>query len=190
MLFRRPNSRDSLLVIAVVFLFLSACGGRGATPDEQPEVVEKPLVKHYNHIVVLDFETAPEVQRDYPTAAKECQSNVVSALLMKNLFDSVGTTLKDEKKGNTLVVKATVKEMRIVSTAARIWLGAMVGSSYMNIDVQLLDAATNRVLREKAVNSTNSAFAAAWSSGSSDRSMPSDMGKIIAKYIESVVPPK
>jgi len=43
---------------------------------------------------------------------------------------------------------------------------------------------------KKELNSSNNALAAAWVMGSSDQSMPADMGQIIAEYIISVVPSK
>jgi hypothetical protein len=52
----------------------------------------------------------------------------------------------------------------------------------------IIDAVTKKEVRKKELNSSNNAWAAAWVMGSSDRSLPSDMGKIIAEYILSVVP--
>jgi len=70
--------------------------------------------------------------------------------------------------------------MRLVSTGERIWGGAFAGSSYMNLDVSFINAGSNKEVRNKEMSSATNAWAAAWTSGSSDRSLPADMGRIIA----------
>jgi len=85
-----------------------------------------------------------------------------------------------------LLVQSKITDMRIVGGVARILVGAWAGNSYMNIDVKLIEAATHEIVREKTISSANNAWAAAWTSGSSDRSLPTDMGKIIALYVNSI----
>jgi len=58
----------------------------------------------------------------------------------------------------------------------------------MTMEVQLIDAASGEVVRNKSLSSVNNPIAAAWSWGSSDRSIPNDMGIILAEYILTVVP--
>jgi len=64
----------------------------------------------------------------------------------------------------------------------------MAGSSYMYIRMTLVDAETQKVVRDEDFNSTNNVFAAAWTFGSTDRSLPSDMAEIMADYIDKAVP--
>jgi len=110
---------------------------------------------------------------------------------MKNIYQTVAANKPGAGYGTgTLLVRAKIKEMRMVSTAARIWGGAFAGSSYMNMEVSLIDAGTGKEVRKKELNSATNAWAASWTSGASDRSLPADMGKIIAEYIASVVPGK
>ncbi|MDF1592961.1 MAG: hypothetical protein P1P89_15700 [Desulfobacterales bacterium] len=197
------QSRMLPVVLVFIFIFLTACArGGGAQRAEtqpqaeqqaqagtQPEAVDPPLPKKYNSIVVFDFETTPEVKTDYPDAARECQVNVITDLQIKNVYHSVAPHKPGAAYGaGTLLVKAKIKEMRLVSTGARIWGGAFAGSSYINMDVIFIDAETKQEVRKKEMNSATNAWAAAWTSGSSDRSLTADMGKIIAEYIVSVVP--
>jgi hypothetical protein len=60
----------------------------------------------------------------------------------------------------------------------------------MSIELKLVDAATGNVVREKVLSSANNPYAAAWAWGSSDRSLPYDMGKIISTYILAITPEK
>jgi len=188
-----------VILIPFLILLISCAGGRGTAPKaESPQPAPKaqspqpagdpPLAKKYQNIVVFGFETTPGVKRSYPNAAKECRANVISALLMENVFNSVNY----DKPGavyteGTLLVKANINKMRLVNVRARIWGGAFAGRSFMNLDISLIDAGTNKEVRRKTLNSANNPWAAAWGYGSSDRSLPANMGKSIAKFILSVV---
>ena len=114
---------------------------------------------------------------------------MVWTLENKKTFASVAREKASMKyQPGTLMVKANVSDIRIVHGAARFWGGAFAGSSFMNIDLKLVDAATGKVVREKHIDSSNNAWAASWTGGSSDRSLPADMGKIIAEYVCSIMP--
>ena len=58
----------------------------------------------------------------------------------------------------------------------------------MNMRMSLVDGSTQKILREEAFDSSNNVWAASWNFGATDRSLPSDMGKIMAEYLEQVVP--
>lgn len=193
MLGSRLQGRILAVVLGSVFIFLTACAGRSGAPqaESQPVVSDPPLTRKYANIIVYAFEATPEVKKDYPEAARECQANVITALQMQNAFNSVAPYKAGASYGaGTLLVKGKIKEMRQVSTGARIWGGAFAGSSYINTDVVMIDAGTRQEVRKKEMNSATNAWAAAWTSGASDRSLPADMGKIIAEYIISVMPQK
>jgi len=193
----QSQSRMLPVVLFFIFIFLTACAGGGGSqkaethPQAPPEAVDPPLSQKYANIIVYDFDTTPEVKNEYPEAARECQVNVITALQIKNEYNSVAPHKAGASYGpGTLLVKAKINEMRQVSTGARIWGGAFAGSSYIKMDVMFVDAATSKEVRKKEMNSATNAWAAAWTSGSSDRSLTADMGKIIAEYILAVVPRK
>jgi hypothetical protein len=189
----RSQSRMLPVVLFSIFVLLTACAGRGGSPqaESQPEASDPQLSQKYANIIVYDFATTPEIKTEYPDAARECQVNVITELQIKNVYNSVAPHKPGGAYGaGTLLVKANIKEMRLVSTNARIWGGAFAGSSYINMDVIFIDAGTHQEVRKKEMNSATNAWAAAWTSGSSDRSLAADMGKIIAEYIVSVVPKK
>jgi hypothetical protein len=87
---------------------------------------------------------------------------------------------------STLLVKVEVTELRITSGAARFWVGAMAGNSYVHAKVTLVDGASGKVEREQLLTTENNAWGAAWTAGSTDRSIPRDMGAIIAGYVITV----
>jgi hypothetical protein len=191
--------------IRVLFIFalvtLISCAGRETKPDAtagsntagktdaQVLKEEPPLSKRYRAIAVDEFEATAETAKDYPEAARECQVSAVQAMKDKKAYQAVesGKAAMVRRDG-TLWVKAKVIEMRIVSGAARMWGGAFAGSSHMDVQVTLIDAATNTTVREKKLSSANNPWAAAWVGGTSDVSLPADVGRMIAEYIYSVVP--
>ena len=178
------------ITLALLFL-ITACGGQQAQPESQAatQPADPPLAKKYLNIVVPDFTATPEIKKDYPDALNECQANLVWALENQKTFKNVARAKSGMKyPAGSLLVQANVADMRIVHGAARFWGGAFAGSSYMNLDLKLIDATTNKVVREKTISSANNAWAAAWVGGSSDRTLPADMGKMVAGYIGSVIP--
>ena len=190
MICKRNWKRTLLMAFSLLFL-IAGCGGQQAKQDSQeaPQPQDPPLAKKYVNIVIPDITSTPEVKKDYPDALDECRSSLVRTLKDQKMFKNV-TQAKSGKKypAGSLLVQANVSDMRIVHGAARFWGGAFAGSSYMNMGVKLIDAATGKVVREKTISSANNAWAAAWVGGSSDRTLPADMGKMVAGYIASIIP--
>lgn len=193
---QRRKQFQSLFFIGLALMlvaFLTACGGQSqGTGSETPETAEPfaneaPLDSAYSSVVVAPFEAAEAVKKDYPDALGESHSALMAALIKKGSFQQVNKELQGSGDG-CLIVQSNVSDMRIVSGAARFWGGAFAGSSNMVLDVKLVDAKTQAVVREKRFESGNNAFAAAWTYGSSDRSLPTDMGHIVAEYLAKVVP--
>lgn len=176
-------------IIAPTLFFGCAGGDQAAKPDEPVQAaIEPPLGKRYANIVFYDLETTPQIKTDYPGAMEQLQVSAISSLMTKNTYARVERKGQAKYEGPTLYVKVTVSEMRIVGTAARIWGGAFAGSSHMNLEVELIDGATGEVARKKRLESANNAFAASWTGGASDQTLPADMGKILAEYILATVP--
>lgn len=189
--------RNVALFAAAVFAAaaFSACGGNlaGNVKAEEKEAAEEriaPLANRYSKLVFQGFEADSKISTDYPTALSECESAAIAAVISKNLFDAVEKEKDGVKYGDALMVKGSVVNMRIVSGAARFWAGAMAGTSDMSVRLTFTDAATGTVVREKLLSTANNPWGAAWTFGSSDRSLPADMGRIIGEYIAAITPAK
>lgn len=176
------------LGVLLVLLLLVSCGGKQSQPEQAAAPVQK-LEKNYETLLFAPFTTTPEIARDYPQAAAELQHSMMTALQMENSFKKVDTIAEGVPAGeNTLLVKANITDMRIVGGAARFWGGAMAGSSGLEMDLQLIDGASDRVIRNEKLSSWNNPFGAAWTGGSTDNSLVADMGKISARYIIDAMP--
>ena len=180
--------------VLLVLFFLVSCGGKQTSQPEQAEqapAVEK-LSKKYDTLLFSAFTAKAEISKDYPEAANTLQHSTITALETEKQFKKVGTTTQDKSStgDKTLLIKADITELRIVGGAARFWGGAFAGSSGVELDLQLIDGATNKVIRKEKISSWNSAWAASWTGGTSDVSIVNDMGKILAKYIVESMPEK
>lgn len=190
-----------LLVLAFFLLFaFSACGGGSAVKSEPapsadsaaaPSAAgpkEAPLGKKYDRIVFQQFEYDPQIEADYPGAVAECEKSALEAVIAKKIFTSAARETTGAKQAGALVVKARITNLRIVSTGARMWGGAFAGSSEMSLQMQLIDASSGTVVREKTLSTNNNPWAASWTGGSSDRSLPTDLGKMVAEYLGTIQP--
>ncbi|MGZ9149158.1 MAG: DUF4410 domain-containing protein [Candidatus Deferrimicrobiaceae bacterium] len=188
--------RKAALFVAVVFVaaVFSACAGSSAgnvKAEEQVVAAEEkitPLAHRYSKLVFQGFTADSQITTDYPTAVSECESAAMAAVISKNLFGVVEKRQGEVKYNDALLVKGLVVEMRLVSGAARFWAGAMAGTSDMRVKLTFTDAASGTVVREKLLSTANNPWGAAWTYGSSDRSLPADMGRIIGEYIAAIIP--
>ena len=189
-------------VLSLLLLFtLTACrGGKAVRSNESAETSQKAAVetaletaleKRYDVILFQKFIADPTVETDYPGAVGECEKNAISELQTINVFRKVSKAeegaMYDQQ---TLLVQPKLLTLRIVTGAARFWAGALAGMSNMIVEIKMIDAASGKIVHEKVLSTANNPFAAAWTMGSSDRTLPGDMGKIISEYIVSIMPVK
>ncbi len=179
-------------MILAVLLMLVACTGQNTTNDaasSTPAQQDPAIAGAYSTIVFGKVTMTSEIKESYPEVGEELVAGAMSKLLIDSKYPKVTKDNGGKKSKSTLLVTVSITDMRLVSTAARIWGGAFAGSSYMEMDIEFINYA-GKVIRSKHLNSSNNAWAAAWTGGSSDHSLPTDMGNLLAKYIETTVPAK
>lgn len=193
MIRKKSGSVLAFVLAALIVVALGGCATSQSGRQEESAAMTPPvtpLAKPYGEIVVCEIETTPVLKRDYEQDLMVCQLTLVSSLAKRNKYGRVEAARSNETYGKpTLLIRIKVSDMRIASGAARFWGGAMAGSSYMNMRMVLEDAETQQVVREEIFNSTNNPFAAAWTFGASDRSLPADMAEIMADYVSKAVQP-
>lgn len=86
-------------------------------------------------------------------------------------------------KRRTLVVKPTIASMHVVSTAARFWIGALSGDSYIDLDLTLVEKETGDLIANQRINRSSNAMAGAWSVGASDRNLTDYIVEIAYQYL-------
>lgn len=179
-----------VLLATLLIIMISACGGGRATKaDTEPVITDAPLSKRYSTILVQKAETDKKTETDYPTAASEYTNGLLTELRTKNYqANMAGATDIGRNTQNSLTIKTKVVSLLVVTGSQRFWFGAMAGKSDMIVEIKLIDDKTGNVVREKVLSTGNNPFAATIVGGSSDKSLPSDMGKIAASYITAIMP--
>jgi hypothetical protein len=85
----------------------------------------------------------------------------------------------------TLIVQPRVTRFKIVSGAARFWMGAMRGQSSVDLTLKLVDGTAKKVIAEPNITQRSGAWAGAWSIGKSDKNIHEYMAGIIHQYMVS-----
>ncbi len=187
-------------MLAVVLTFCACAGGQkgsatSGAAESKPATLEsvqkaKPLETGFNNVLFAELKTTDTIRKDYSEALKEFEQSALLSLQGKNAFARVERDTGATLPGKSLRVGMKVADMRIASFGARFWGGALAGNSFMNVELELVDAASGKTLRTETISSSNNAWGAAYGFGASDRSLPSDMGRIVAEYLVTAVPGK
>ena len=149
------------------------------------------LEKVYTRIICKDFQATPELSQSYPEEIKTMQASMAEALKAKGVFNMATLDRPDQEKGSdTLLVMVNVTGMNIIGFWQRGFIHNIGRRSWVELNLKLIDQASQTVLREQQISSENNPVAAFFSFGSSDKSLPEDMGKILAEYIALVMPQK
>lgn len=208
-----PIQSVVLFAILCVSALLSSCvsggGGQSSTITQEEAPVEREMVDGvekielgsieemptvdkvsagYKSLVVENVKSSEQVRTDYPTAVNDCKIHVLKQLNEKKNYLSVTGDSAKKLKGKNVNISLEILDMRITSSTARMFGGAFAGSSFMDVLIIFTDAASGKVIHKKILSTSNNAWAASWSGGSSDHSLPSDFGTLIGEYIYTVVP--
>jgi hypothetical protein len=84
---------------------------------------------------------------------------------------------------STLLVEPTIQKIKFVGTGARIWAGAMAGSSQVLMKVRITDKATGAVIAEPEFYQKANAWGGAYSAGSTDNDMLGRITDMLAAYL-------
>ncbi len=153
-------------------------------------VAGTPLAAKYENIIIGKFESSAQVQTDYPKAASDCEEQMVNQLKSKKRYKNVTDDGTKKFSGKTAVVDLKIVDMRVTSSTARMWGGVFAGSSFMDVMVTVRNAGSNEILHQKLLSTSNSAWAASYSGGSSDQSLPADFGVLVGEYLSKIIPAK
>jgi hypothetical protein len=180
-----------IVCLFACLLFVLAAEAKDKAPPTAVEIAEKPPVEikadalKYGTILFKDFTSKPEFKADAGDALVQTQAAAIARLKEMKGFTAVGTYAAGTPAPTnpTLYVDALLIDHRVVGGAARMWGGAMAGSSHLAYTVTLTDAQTGKVVATGDVTTGNNAMAAAWSGGGSDRDLAAFLGKMIADWV-------
>lgn len=146
-----------------------------------------PLGKVYRKVVMVPFATSPAITSDYPAAMAEAQAGALEVFNHYRAFEkAVVKGSETDVDDQTLIAQVEITHLRVTSTAARVIAGPFAAKSYARAKVVLKEPTSGKVLREQELSTENNVWGAAFTHGYSDRSMPRDIGAIIATYVLAV----
>ena len=178
-----------ILILSCIIITIS-CGKSKTVKLDEDAAWKKdiPLEKVYKKIIIQKFEIDQDLEKDLPDAAVTCESTVINELLKKDVTSKIEKSrLSTSREAGALIVKARITILKLASSSARGLSGTHVGNSEMAAEIKLTDAQTGRTLRKKNLSTSNNPYTSSATGTSSDRTMPSDLGKMIAEYIAEAV---
>lgn len=87
--------------------------------------------------------------------------------------------------GRTLIVEPEIIDIKFVGGGARVWAGAMAGSSAVLMKVKFIEKETGNVIAFPEFYSKSSAAAGAYSFGGNDNAMLHRVASDVAEYIST-----
>jgi len=137
----------------------------------------------YAAVRVEPFTLSPKgvKEKDPEAYLRKAQETCVRVLNRSGLFDLVTEGPAEEASDPTLVVRAEVTGLKIVTAGQEQWLGTFAGRSEMKARVTIQDARSGKVLRSVLVQQDAETAAGPWSFGATDRSLPAEVGTRIAE---------
>lgn len=173
-----------LILVSIIFIF-SCTGSKLVTSIEEPAWKKDiPLENSYKKIIIQKFEVDQTLEKNYPGVTVTCESTAMNELLKVSSISRIEKARASSvRQTGALIVKTRVTALRLAGSNA----GAQNSGSEMAVNVRLIDSATGRILREKDLSTLSSTSTSSSKSGSSDQMLPSDLGKIIAKYVAAAL---
>jgi hypothetical protein len=184
-------NRDSyFLLTLLLLLFTISCGSSRAIQTGEESTIKNDghLEKKYRKIIIQKFAVDPQLEKDYPEAIIACESTAINELLRKSsILQIEKTRVVSSREAGALIIKTRVSTLRMVRSSISGKGGVPAGGSEMAVELKLIDAATGQTVLEKNLSAAGNAPAARGAGGSSDRTLPFDLGRMIAEYINEVV---
>jgi hypothetical protein len=133
-----------------------------------------------NTILFDDFIIPEKWQKDAKGLVEATENQAIMRLQSTRAFDLVGKKPTPMPSGPYYLVKATLKDYRIVSNTSRFFVGIAAGTSYSVYDVQVYDQ--NGVLRfQREISTEDNVFSGTFGSG--DKGLPIYLGNVFADYL-------
>ncbi len=86
-------------------------------------------------------------------------------------------------RAGKLVIEPQLAALRIVSSGARFWAGAMAGDSQIDVDLQLTEAGSTGVLAKVRIARGVGGYAGGWSVGKTDQNLHDYIVAIVHQYL-------
>jgi curli biogenesis system outer membrane secretion channel CsgG len=182
--------KKALVCLTVVLLAGCSSGNsrenKRATPAQQAssrlEAPAQPL-STFSSFELKPLALSEEISNRPEKAAfvEQLESRLQARL--SPLLDQWKAAASGPQGGSTLVIQPRLQYLHIVSGGARFAVGAMAGSSFVDMDLELTDAKTGTVIANQRIHQTGSSRRATWTMGASDRRLVGSIVEIAYQYL-------
>jgi len=134
------------------------------------------------------FEITP-IAMDAPYAGQPANEDAKGGI-QRNLDQDVQPMLAEwnakpvEGAARTLKIEPTIRHIKFVGTAARIWVGGWAGGSAVLMTVKLSDAQTGELIAEPEFYQHADKRGGTWTFGATDRAMLVRIATMISDYLQ------
>jgi len=87
------------------------------------------------------------------------------------------------KEGKTLVLEPSIVEIKFINATARVWAGALAGSSGVILRIRFVDKDTGQAIAEPEFYQRANGHGGAWSFGATDNNMLVRITEVATNYI-------
>jgi hypothetical protein len=175
------NMRFSI-VMAIGTILLAGC----ATNVKKPETAQNPApteaFSKFSSFELKPINTGESCDKQH---GADVALRAIQEQLNSRLGRVVGGWNSSDAKAampRKLVIEPVCSDAKLVGTQARLWGGALAGSSAVVIKVRYVDASTNKMIAEPVFYQRANAMGAAWSFGATDRNMLTRIVDLITDY--------
>lgn len=171
------------LVAALVFASAPAHAAEKYLPAVSPNPAPTQPFGQFDRIEVMPVALQPPFDKHKANqAARERIQNHFNGRITPMLSMMNSRPAKADP-ATTLVVEPSIVKIKFVGTGARIWAGAMAGSSQVLMKVRITDKATGAVIAEPEFYQRANAWGGAYSAGSTDNDMLGRITDLVAAYL-------
>jgi hypothetical protein len=152
-------------------------------PSVSPNAPPARPFAQFDRIEILPITLAPPFDRNKAnhTALERTQAHFNGRVTP--LATMMNARPPKSDPATTLVVEPTIVKVKFVGTGARIWAGAMAGSSQVLMKLRITDKATGAVIAEPEFYQRANAWGGAYSAGSTDNDMLGRLTDLVSAYL-------
>lgn len=176
------------LLLSLILASLPGCtaGAPGSQANKKIQQ-DSPIERRYQIVVVEPVAISSDLASRYPQAARTCQRQAIKTLKARQSFRLVHHSSPKQPDAPVLLVKSRITDMRLRSSDGKAPAGASASPcSYVNLDVHLVDGASQTVLLEKHLTAIPSADGRQKAEPDPVRAI----GQMLAEYVLGVMPKK
>lgn len=177
-------------ILAIVILFFTGCAP--SYKQNRAEIIKQEVsrltlpsqpLSSYNSFKLEAMVFSEEVTGDNKKVAVANQLEEKLRAKLLPLFEEWGVNKAVAESTGTLLIKPRLHSLKVVSSGARFWIGAMAGDSSIDMNLILVDSKTGNKIASPRIDHSASAMSGGWSVGATDKNLLNYIVEIVYEYL-------